>query len=93
MTTTLYRVELEHGVDITGRGVGYVFSPRGGGWYFATLYPPPRTTAECRAVCDTLDPDAIDPPRGRDSIAIARRSLMSVLRAEMRRVKLKESAQ
>jgi len=71
---------------------GYVVTPRGGMWYFARPSCPPRTLAECRAACDSLEPDPHDPPRGRDSIRLARQALMAALRAEMRRAKLEEPA-
>ena len=71
---------------------GFVMTPRGGLWYFDRPAGPPRTLDECRAACDTLDPDVNAPPRGRDSVRLARKALMAALRAEMRRAKMEEPA-
>jgi hypothetical protein len=92
MTATLYHVVLVHGIDDDGREIGRVVSPRGGAWFFEHPPTPASTLAECRAVCDSLERDDYAPPRGRDSIRVARLSLMAALRAEMRRQKLKETA-
>ena len=96
MTASKYRVAYLDPPEGDANAVctsGFVVSPRGGVWCFDRPAGSPRTIDECRAACETLEPDVNDPPRGRDSLRLAKKAVMAALRGEMRRTKLEGAAQ